>query len=56
MTSEAQKKAIKKYQGDKKRLTVWLKKTEYSALSNQAKEYGVSVSEYIKNLIKNETI
>ena len=51
MTSEAQKKAIAKYESTQARITIRFTPEEKKEVFHRAKQAGMSVNEYCKGLI-----
>ncbi len=51
MTTESQKKAIKKYLSDKKQLRIWITPAEYEFLVLLASREGLSLSEYVRKVL-----
>ena len=51
MTSEAQKRAIKKYQSDLTRVVIWCTPDEKEEIKRRAAQAGQSVNEYCKDKI-----
>lgn len=54
MTTEAQKRACKKYQETKTRIVVWCDPKEKEQIEKKATEAGMSVTQFIKDVALNK--